>query len=152
MPHLTLVHTSSGSMPVTNQHGFTSRDLIALTCWMQRSTDHGYRRIVLEDGSGEGGPEEAAYILIYTPGHDWASWGIARGPIGLVIWHCGTGADLGRYETMLEALESLPPVAVKAAPANAPVKPTIAIITESPTRLPQKPAAAPPRFVLVHSV
>jgi hypothetical protein len=152
MPHLTLVHTASGPTPITNQHGFTSRDLIALNRWMQRSTDHGYRRVVLEDGSGEGGPEEAAYILIYTPGHDWASWGIARGPIGLVIWHCGTGADLGRYETMLEALESLPPVAVKAAPASAPAKPSSTIIGENQIRPTEKPAAAPPRFVLVHSV
>ena len=109
MRHLTLVPTQR-PQPLENEWGFNSRDLIALTCWMQRADAHGYRRVLIEGGTGEGGPEEGGYVLIYPPQQDWARWGLARSGEQIVIWNCGTGADLGRFPTMLQALESLPPV------------------------------------------
>lgn len=128
--HLTLVPTAAPHPQRDN--GFNSRDLIALTCWKQR-VDHGYRRVVIEGGSNEGGPEAAGYVLIYAPGSDWASFGLARSEDGIVIWHCGTGADLGRYNTMLQALDSLPPVWSR----------------NTTGRVQPQPTA--PRFYLVHS-
>ncbi len=103
---LTLVH----SAPPAPRPGFRSHDLIALACWVRRADAHGYRRTLLEDGTSDGEPEEGAYVLIYPPSSDWASWGVLRDGAEIVVWHCGTGADLGRFASMLQALESLPPV------------------------------------------
>lgn len=108
MAHLTLVYSRTPSS--AEKPTFTSHDLIALTCWKQRADAHGYRRILLEGGSEDGGPEEGSYVLIYAPGCEWATWGLSRADAEIVVWHCGTGADLGRFATMLAALDSLPPV------------------------------------------
>lgn len=131
MQYLKLIYTAPSPIPF--DRGFTSRDRIALAEWMRRSDAHGYRRILMEDGSQEGGPEEGSYVLLYTRDHAWARWGIARGSDGVVVWHCGTGTDIGRFDTMLEALESLPPV------------------RKEPIRPHAKPRGATPRFSLVHS-
>lgn len=133
MSHLTLV--PAPRVKAADEWGFNSRDLIALTCWMQRADGHGYRRVLIEGGTGRGGPEEGGYVLIYAPQRDWARWGIARSGAQLVVWNCGTGADLGRFPTMLEALESLPPVWTQP-------------IRESVSRV--EPKRAGPRFFLVH--
>lgn len=146
MQYLTLVHSSTRSEH--HQDGFTSRDRIALTCWMQRSDAHGYRRVLVEDGSTAGGPEEGGYVLIYTPGNDWAMWGIARGREGVVIWHCGSGADLGRYNNLLDALESLPPAETISQRASA-AGPQLA--SSRGLRAAAQPTRAKLRFALVHS-
>ena len=113
MRHLKLVCKQQAA-PLQNEWGFNSRDLIALTCWMQQSDAHGYRRVLIEGGSGQGGPEEGGYVLIYAPTRDWASWGIARSGDDIALWNCGSGADLGRFPSMLQALESLPTVCTQA--------------------------------------
>lgn len=132
MSHLTLVYSATpaallarAAAPATRparretaEEGFSSKDLIALTCWTQRSDAHGYRRMLLEGGTSEGGPEEGGYALIYAPGQDWASWGLARNDMGVTVWHCGSGSDLGCHATMLQALDSLPPVLAQQQPSR----------------------------------
>ena len=105
---LTLV--SSPHRPHTPDYGFSSQDLIALTCWMQRADGHGYRRMLIERGSGDEGPAAGGYVLIYAPGSQWATWGLARTAGAIVVWRCSDGADLGRFASMMSALEQLPPV------------------------------------------
>jgi hypothetical protein len=123
MSHLTLVYSAPAGMPPPppepaaptwhepREQRLTGKDLIALTCWTQRSDAHGYRRVLIESGAGDEAPEDGGYALVYAPGHDWASWGLARTDGGVTVWHCGSGSDLGRHSTMLEALDSLPPAA-----------------------------------------
>lgn len=109
--HLRLVATQASDrtwQTSAPEPGFNSRDLIALTCWMQQADVHGYRRVLIEGGADEAA--EGGYVLIYAPGRDWASWGLAREGAEVMVWHCGTGADLGRFTTMFEALQRLPPV------------------------------------------
>jgi len=147
MAYLTLVHTRAANVP-NSEWGFNSRDLIALTCWMQRTDQHGYRRVLIEGGNGEGGPEEGGYVLIYAPHCDWASWGIARSNDELVIWNCGSGVDLGRFSAMLNALESLPPVWTSVSGRRP------ALGNEDKARMPQpraKPPRPAPRLFVVHS-
>ena len=95
--------------------GFTSHDLIALTCWMERVDGHGYRRMLIERGSGGRSPDEGGYALIYGPGSDWASWGLTRAGAEVVAWRCADGAELGRFPSMRQALERLPPVSTRPA-------------------------------------
>ncbi len=131
MHYLKLVHSAPRQPPCGG--GFTSHDRIALSEWIRRSDAHGYQRVVIETGSQEGGPEEGGYVLLYTQDKAWAHWGMARGSNGIIIWHCGTGIDLGRFDTMLEALESLPPV------------------RKEQLRQQAKPSGVATRFSLVHS-
>jgi hypothetical protein len=147
MQHLKLVHTAPP--PAASEAGFTSRDLISLNEWSRRSDAHGYRRIIVEGGSTRGDPDEGAYVLLYTTDNDWARWGIGRSHDGIVIWHCGTWADLGTFDTMIEALESLPPAPVN---AHARGRPLPKAITAQQLHLNAKPPVAVPRFFLVHSV
>lgn len=109
MSHLRLVYSASPVAPPPEWR-LTSRDLMALTQWVQRGDAHGYRRVLIEAGAEGGSPEDGGYALIYSPDRDWARWGVRPCAGGIAIWHCGTGADLGRFPTMSLALESLPPV------------------------------------------
>lgn len=101
---------ADGATPAQPDYGFNSYDLIALACWMQQADGHGYRRMLIERGSGESRPDEGGYVLVYAPGREWASWGLSRCGTEIVVWQCSDGADLGRFATMLQALERLPPV------------------------------------------
>jgi hypothetical protein len=111
MRHLTLVH--SRQITADLDRGFSARDHMTLTSWMQDAAEHGYRRMLIERGSEAGGPEEGGYVLVYAPTREWATWGLARSGDDIVVWHCGTGVDLGRFSSMRAALESLPPVAAE---------------------------------------
>ncbi len=136
MQHLTLVYSAprpAPCEPASRDRRFSSRDRMALDEWVRRADAHGYRRVLVEDGSHEDGPEHGAYVLLYAPDNAWARWGIARREDGITVWHCGTGADLGGFATMNEALDSLPPV------------------RPSTLRAAPKPSATMPRFSLVHS-
>ena len=110
--HLTLVDATAGSRLTW---GFTSRDLIALTCWMERVDGHGYRRMLIERGCGSCSPDEGDFVLVYGPGSEWARWGLARTGTEVVAWRCADGAELGRYPSMLQAFDRLPPVWIRPA-------------------------------------
>ena len=96
--------------PSVPDDAFTSHDLMALNHWMQRADGHGYRRLLIERGSGDTQPEGGSYVLVYAPGSEWARWGLARTSAGVMVWHCSDGADLGHFATMTQALDRLPPV------------------------------------------
>ena len=115
MAHLRLVHSVSDLRPSAAPWCFTSRDLGSLSTWAQCSSEHGYRRVLVEIGAGSGQAEEGGYVLIYSGDTIWARWGIARSEDAVVVWHCGTSADRGRFDTMQAALDSLPP-AMRALP------------------------------------
>lgn len=112
--HLILVH-SAPPRAVCRDYDLTTSDMMSLAMWMRRSELHGYPRTVIEVGRGTGAPEEGGYALVYEPSQDWASWGVARDGEELVVWHCGTGVDQGRFPTMQAALDSLPVVWRRAA-------------------------------------
>lgn len=89
---------------------FTAADRLALVAW-QNGGASGYARLLIEDGRLGTLPDCGAYALIYRPGTLWASWGLARrqgAAPGIMAWRCSTGATLGLYDTMDEALCALP--------------------------------------------
>lgn len=106
-PHLNLVHTAV-KPAVAHGCNLTTLDMLALSRWMRQSELHGYPRTVIEVGDSSGAPEDGGYALVYEPGQCWARWGIARDGAELVVWHCATGADQGRFPKMQAALDSLP--------------------------------------------
>lgn len=97
---------------------FTTADRLALAAW-QNGGASGYVRLLIEDGRPGTLPDCGAYALIYRPGTPWASWGLTRRPgaaPGIMAWRCSTGATLGLYDTMDEALRALPLAGRESAP------------------------------------
>jgi hypothetical protein len=89
---------------------FTTADRLELLAWQNRGAS-GYARVLIEDGQPGTLPDCAAYALVYRAGTPWACWGLTRrrGAVpGIMAWRCSTGAKLGLYATMEEALLALP--------------------------------------------
>ena len=100
------VHTA----PRFSAPRFSAGDRLALLEWQNHGAS-GYARLLIEDGQPGSLPDCAAYALIYRRGTSWASWGLTRrggGSPGIMAWRCSTGATLGVYATMEEALLALP--------------------------------------------
>ncbi len=119
VPYLRLVH--SAPSPATEQDcpwRFTSADLIALDEWSKEADSHEYRRVLIETGAAATVPADGGYALLYAPGRLWATWGLAREDDAVVAWHCGSGADLGRFASMRLALDSLPGAFGNSAPRS----------------------------------
>ncbi len=80
--------------------GLTGRDRLELLQWAARGC-----RVEIED----------ALAMIYRGDEPWAAWAIGRDGERLLVWNCVTHADIGRFDTMPEALAAL-----KAGPGAAP--------------------------------
>ena len=88
---------------------FTTSDRIALFTWYSQDNSQ-YAHMVIEDGTPGGTPDQGSYALLYPVGSQFAHWGLNRGPGGILLWRCSTGAALGTFSTMSAALGSLPDV------------------------------------------
>lgn len=80
--------------------GFTADDLVIF----QRLLVVGVRIEVHTDDGGTG----QQFAMIYQDLQPWASWAVCRTNWDILVWNCTTSADLGRFETMWEALAFLP--------------------------------------------
>lgn len=117
-PNPTLIPLPVPSPSPALRQRFTIQDRMALEGWRVEGATRGYCRVVTE--AGDGWPD---YALVYAPGRLWAVWGIALGASGMLVWHCGTGADLGRFASMAEALHQLPSAATARLRAAPPPRP-----------------------------
>lgn len=120
--HLRLVHSVA---EIRRDWMFTGLDMIQIAEWSARKAEHGYTRSAVEGGSGTR-EETGTYILLYAPDRPWAVWGLARAGHQIAIWHCGSGGDLARLDSMTEALESLP-----SARSLTAVRPTTAAVRQA---------------------
>ena len=50
---------------------------------------------------------EDAFALIYRGEEPWAAWAVGRDGDRLLVWNCVTHVDIGRFDTMTEALAAL---------------------------------------------
>ena len=80
-------------------------DLAALHRWME-TAPHGYGRLHIEQSHH--GRDHASFALLYPPGSQWSSWGLARADNAIEVWSCSNGQTLGRFPSMPAALASLP--------------------------------------------
>src|SRR3954452_24073009 len=80
--------------------GFTPVDLLSLRLW-----DKGDRRLELDPPGGASGGQ---FAMIFDADQPWASWAIGRENGKLLVWDCVSLADLGRFDTMRQALAALP--------------------------------------------
>jgi hypothetical protein len=89
------------------QNRLTMRDRMRALAWAETARKLGYHRVVIRERHPEDDPQIGDHLAIYRAGEPWAAWGIARHGASLRVWRCATGADLGDFDTIDEALDAV---------------------------------------------
>lgn len=93
------------AFPKRQANRFTVRDRVELLEWeAARSRGRGFSRMVLHEQEPIDGDEVCDILLLYAGEGPWARWGAARLGRSISVWRSADGADLGRFDTMREAL------------------------------------------------
>lgn len=86
------------------QNRLTMRDRMEVLSWTEGARSFGYDRVVIRERHPQDDPHIGDFLAIYRTGEAWAAWGVARQGASLRVWRCSTGADLGDFRTIQEAL------------------------------------------------
>jgi hypothetical protein len=78
--------------------------------WRSVLQPHGYDRLVIHERASCDPPDVDCFLSIYRQGEAWARWGIARCGSSVLAWCSVTGADVGRFSTVGDALRALFPL------------------------------------------
>ena len=97
----------------------TPHDRIDVTAWQERAGQAGFDRMVIHDRDDGDASEVGNFLSVYRSGQAWSRWGFARSGRRLRAWCCLTGADVGEFDSMADALEQV----LCSLPAKAPVPP-----------------------------
>jgi hypothetical protein len=77
--------------------------------WQEQAGRHGFDRLVVHERSPDDAPDVESFISLYRRGEQWARWGIARCGSSVLAWCSVTGADMGRFASVADALSALVP-------------------------------------------
>jgi hypothetical protein len=116
----------------------TVEDRIAACDWEATAILFGYDRMIIHERLPSDPPDVANFLSIYRAGEQWATWCLARRGGSLLAWACATGADIGRFRTIGEAL-----TAILLTPASAAGLSRAGAISPRPSRLPLARAVSP---------
>ena len=83
---------------------FTTADRMAVARWEAR--DHSVR-LAIYNRRHDDPPEVGEFASIYPANGRWAAWGAVRQGQAINVWRSRDGRDIGRFETMNEALEAV---------------------------------------------
>ncbi len=72
--------------------------------WQDRARHAGYDRMVIHDRDEGDASEVGNFLSVYLHGQAWSRWGFARCGASVRAWCCLTGADIGEFGSMNEAL------------------------------------------------
>ncbi len=89
---------------VAQRQHLTMRDRMSAASRAAELPLLGYDRLVIHSRLPGDPPELGDLLLIYRTGEPWASWGFARQGDAIMAWCCATGADVGRFGDLDEAL------------------------------------------------
>jgi hypothetical protein len=87
--------------------GLTSRDRIEVGRWQEEARLLGYDRLVIHDREKFDPPDTDSFLSVYRAGESFSCWGVSRRGNIMVGWCCKTGADLGPFGSVSEALTSM---------------------------------------------
>ncbi len=95
--------------PALRGNGFTVRDRIDALEWQatRAAQASGLARLDFHAGHPGDGHETCDLLLLYRRDARFARWGAARRAGRVGVWRCADGIDLGRFETMRQALDAL---------------------------------------------
>ena len=90
-------------------NGFTVRDRIDALEWQatHAAQASGLIRLDFHPEHPGDGHETCDLLLLYRRDARFARWGATRRAGRIGVWRCADGADLGRFETMRQALDAL---------------------------------------------
>ncbi len=91
--------------------GLSVRDRMEIATWQDRLRPLGVDRVVIHERGPCDPPDVDSFLCIYRRGEAWARWGLARCGGNVLAWCCVTGADIGRFGSIGDALLSLFPAA-----------------------------------------
>ncbi len=90
-------------------HGscLTPQDRMQVGFWQDRARNAGYDRMVIHDRDAGDASEVGNFLSVYLHGQPWSRWGFARSGACIQAWCCLTGADVGEFTSLNEALTSV---------------------------------------------
>ena len=75
--------------------------------WQDKARQAGYDRMVIHDRDEGDASEVGNFLSVYLRGQAWSRWGFARSGSSIRAWCCLTGADVGEFASMNEALTAV---------------------------------------------
>lgn len=97
--------------PPPNPAGLNVRERIAALRWADAARPYGVRAVRIHDPEPGDDPGIGGFLLIYRDDPHWATWGIAAGGGRYEVWRPASGATVGRFATLTEALAVIQTVA-----------------------------------------
>ena len=89
--------------------GLSLRDRMEVAVWQSRLRHLGYDRVVIHERNHGDPPEIESFLSIYRQGEAFSRWGLARNGDRVSAWSSMTGADIGCFDSVEEALLALFP-------------------------------------------
>ena len=84
---------------------FTTADRVELLRWQLR--EQGGVRLAIHKRRHDDPPEVGEFASIYPHDGAWAAWGAVRQGRAINVWRARDGRDIGRFDTMGEALAAV---------------------------------------------
>ena len=78
-----------------------------MTEWQDAARLAGFDRMVIHDRDEGDALEVGNFLSVHRRGEAWSRWGFAREGAAIRAWCCLTGADVGEFATMSEALTAV---------------------------------------------
>jgi hypothetical protein len=97
-------------------------DRMDATTWLEQARRYGYDRLVVHERNPDDPPDIDSFLSIYRHGEVWARWGIARSGGSVLAWCSVSGADVGRFSSVADALSALLCCGSQGAPKRTPAQ------------------------------
>ena len=85
----------------------TPRDRMETSTWHDAARLAGYDRLVIHNRDCGDAQEVGNFLSVYRRGDCWSRWGFARYGAVIRAWCCLSGADVGEFTSLGEALASV---------------------------------------------
>jgi hypothetical protein len=93
--------------PAAHAARLSWRDRMDVAAWREPARCLGFDRLVIHEHSLFDPPDLESFLSVYRQGASWARWSLARRGAWVMAWCSSTGADIGRFASMSEALKAL---------------------------------------------
>lgn len=92
------------------QSGLGMRERIVAMRWADAARAHGVRAVRIHDPEPGDDPDQGSFLLIYCENALWARWGVSVSNGRFELWRPASGATVGQFATLDEALSVVAPI------------------------------------------
>jgi hypothetical protein len=86
---------------------FNVSERIQTLRWADAARPHGVHKVRIHEPEPGDGPGVGGFVLVYKQNDIWANWGVAVCPGSFEVWRPNSGATVGWYRTLGEALHTI---------------------------------------------